>query len=469
MKEKRPPIVVVLGHVDHGKTTLLDAIRTSHVASGEAGGITQSIGAGKILTKEGTFTFIDTPGHAAFKSMRALGAKVADIVLLIVAADDGAKPQTIEAINYIKEVGVPFIVVLTKTDLPSADTQKALSSLEEQQILFEGRGGNTPYIEVSAKNAKGINELLELIALLADVNEVLSDNSLPFSASVIETNKDNRGPVVSAVIKNGSIAVGDTIYAGNLICRVRGLFNDHGLSVKSLGPSDPALILGFSDLPLVGSEISASPLPAGEPQSIQKEQLKTVKKGELAVYLKASTTGSLEALKDILPPKAILIGSGVGNITETDVFMAKAAGAVILAFEVKAGSSVKRLAETESVKIYTFDIIYELSQKAEELIAKGQEHFKGKAEILAIFPFNNKRIAGCRLTEGEMNIADKVRILRGERVLGESKIISLKRGKEEIKKALPGEECGILIAPQLDFEVGDMILSVDGKILPRTH
>jgi len=464
MNKKRPPIVVVLGHVDHGKTTLLDAIRNTSVQAREAGGITQSIGATKIKSQAGEFTFVDTPGHAAFSKMREHGTRVADIALLVVAADDGPMPQTVEAINYIRQVNIPFIVVLTKTDLPSANIEKALTELEKLGILFEGRVGNTPFVELSAKKNEGIDNLLEILGLLTEISEIKGDSKGKLNAIIIETNKDKRGVVVSAIVRSGTLKVGSNIKAGNTFARIRGLFNESQKPINEAFPGDPVLILGFSTLPTIGTEITSSAhFPTPSPKFIPTGKIPEVKKGQVAVVLKASTTGSLEALANALPQNAVVIGKSVGDVTDGDVFLAKAPKAYIMALESKAPSQVKRLAETEEVDIFEFDIIYELTKKLEELISSSQEKFLGKAEILATFPYNNQQIAGSRILEGEIKLGDKIRLQRREDELGTAKITSLKREKENITVAKAGEQCGILFDKKLDFEVGDMILSVDSK------
>jgi len=458
----RPPIVTVLGHVDHGKTTLLDAIRKSNVASKEAGGITQAIGASTVTTKEGkTITFIDTPGHAAFSKMRSRGAKVADLALLVVAADDGVKPQTIEALQLIKAANIPFIVVASKVDLPSASVETLYGQLEKEQVLFEGRGGATPLVQVSAKNGTGIEEILEMISLVADLEEIKADPKAILEAVVIETTKNTRGLLASAVVRNGTLKVGQEVYCEGLRAKMRGLFDDKGQNVKEIICGFPAQILGFEKLPSVGAVISSSEASmALQVEGKKKLQIK-IEEGQLPVIVKAKNAGSLEAVLAGLPKDVVVLDSGVGDVFESDVLLAKSSGAkYILAFESKAPTSVIKLAEAEGVKIEAFQIIYELFQKVEEILKGGQIEILGKAEIVASFPFNNKKVAGCKVTLGRINKTDTLIVQRGDKELGRVKIVSLKKQKQDIAEAKIGEEFGVIFAPQLDFAEGDVIVSV---------
>jgi translation initiation factor IF-2 len=459
---ERPPIVTVLGHVDHGKTTLLDAIRKTNVAAKEAGGITQSIGASQIITKEGKkITFIDTPGHAAFTKMRSRGAQVADIAILVVAAEDGVKPQTLEALQLIKEVKIPFIVAITKIDLPSADIEGARGQLEKQGVAFEGRGGDVPLALVSGKTGKGVEDLLGLVSLVAEVAGVSGSPANAFAGVVIETQKSKSGPLVSAVVRDGTLAAGDVIGAEGLNCKVKGLFNDKGIGVKQALPGDAVGILGFSELPPVGSQLSIT--VAG---SVRKEELKVVprfklQKGQIPVIVKARNAGSLEAILANLPPQIVVVESGVGDVFESDILLAKASGVSrILAFEAKVAPAVAKLADAEEVRIESFNIIYELFERIDELLKKGELEIVGKAEIIAQFPFNDKKIAGCKVVAGKITKGDTLILLRGEKQLGRVRSLSLKKQKQEITEAKAGEEFGILFEPQLDFAIDDVLVSV---------
>lgn len=455
----RTPIVCVLGHVDHGKTTLLDAIRKTNLAGKEAGGITQSIGASVITTKEGKkITFIDTPGHAAFSKMRSRGANAADIVILVVSADDGVKPQTKEALQLIKESQVPFIVAVTKTDLPSANLEGAKGQLEKEGVLFEGRGGDTPVVAVSVKQSKGIDELLETISVFSDVHGTPLKAMAQPEAVVIESAKDKRGTVATVVVREGSLKVGNNIQAAGVNGKIKALFDDKGVSIKEVAAGFPALILGFSDIPPVGAKV----VTGGGGQAILSEAKKwtgKVKEEEIPVIVRAKSTGSLEALVASLPGGVIVIDSGVGDVTESNVLAAKSSQALIFAFESKISSSVVKLAEAEGVKLERFEIIYELIARLDEILKKGVAEILGKAEVLASFPYENKKIAGCRVTEGKIAKSDTLILVRGEKEIGKVRAISLKKQKQEINEARTGEEFGVLLAPQLDFEIGDMLVS----------
>lgn len=462
-KGQRPPVVTVLGHVDHGKTTLLDAIRKSNVATKEAGGITQSIGASVVTTKEGKkIVFIDTPGHAAFSKMRSRGASVADIALLVVASEDGVKPQTLEALDHIRQANIPFIVVFTKIDLSSASIETAQGQLEKEGILFEKRGGQTPWVGVSAKESKGIIELLELISLVSEVNDIKGDAKSFLEAVVIETSKNMRGPLATAVVRNGTLKVGQEIMVEHIFLKVRGLFDWQGKAIKEALPSDPVLILGFSELPSVGATIKdkKDAVPFSKDKEVKKET--KVSKGQIPVFIKAQNAGALEAILSQIPPQIVTLAASVGEVTESDVLDAKGNGVTyIFAFESKIPSHVSKLADAEGVKIESFKIIYELFDKMAELVKKGEIEIFGKAEVVASFPFNNRKIAGCKVISGRIQKGDNLVLLRGERELGKIKIISMKKQKQDISEAKAGEEFGILFEPQVDFIRGDMVVSLE--------
>lgn len=459
IKVTRPPIVTVLGHVDHGKTTLLDTIRKSNVARGEAGGITQSIGASVTTTKEGKkVTFIDTPGHAAFSAMRSRGANVADIALLVVGADDGVKPQTKEALSLIKEAKIPFVVVATKMDLPSASVENIYSQLEKEGVLFEGRGGDIPLAPVSAKKGEGIDHLLEIISLLAELKETVGNIEDSLEAVVIETSKGKGGAQASVVVRSGKLAVGETVYTGETPSKIKALFDFNGTSVKEILPGEPGLILGFTEIPPVGSRILSSTSSEAN-QVKEKQKIEKLTEGEIPVFLKAENAGALEALVASMPEKVVVIASSVGDLTASDVLAAKGSNALVFLFEAKIPKDVAKLAETESVRVERFEIIYELIQRLEEILQKGLMVVTGKAEILASFPFNNKKVAGCKVLEGKITKGDTVTLIREDKELGKAKIISMKKQKQEIPMAGAGEEFGVILEPQLDFSVGDMLLS----------
>jgi translation initiation factor IF-2 len=461
MAENRPPIIAVLGHVDHGKTTLLDSLRKTNVANREVGGITQSIGASVVTSKSGKkITFIDTPGHAAFKQMRSRGAKVADIAILVVAADDGIKPQTQEAIKHILEAKTTLIVALTKIDLNTANVDLAKGQLEKEGILLEGRGGDTPVVEVSAKSGLGLDALLEMIELVTEVSEIKAEKNGKLEAVVIETVVGKRGPTVSVVVRNGSLRVGDFIKTSAVQAKVRGLFDDQDLPVKEVDPGYPALILGFSKLPEVGDVITSSQKEELKNETIAKIPSAKVIEGQLPIVLKAKSAGSLEAILPGLPQEVVAISSSVGDLNDNDIFLAKAAGGIICVFETKIPSNVSKLADTEGVEIHDFKIIYKLFEFLQERVDSGKRKIFGKAKILDSFPFNNKKVAGCRVESGVIEKSSKLVLVRGEEELGDIRAVSLRKQKDEVTQVKEGEEFGIIIAPQLDFVPGDVILSV---------
>lgn len=462
--QSRAPIVVVLGHVDHGKTSLLDSIRKTSVASSEAGGITQKIGASSVQTKGGEkITFIDTPGHAAFSQMRSRGASVADIAVLVIAADDGIKPQTREALDHIKAAKIPFVVAISKIDLTSARIEAVKGDLEKSGIALEGRGGNVPVVEVSAKQGRGLDELLETIVLIAQVEGIKSNPQDSFRGVVIESSKNKAGPVASVVVRDGRLSVGDVIYAQDSLGKVKALFNTSGTRVNEALPGEVVGILGFEKTPPVGLPISTQPQkPVVEEKNEPRlgKGIRKLKPDQLPILIKAETKGSLEAVTASMPEKVVVIESGVGDVNESDVLQAKASGARIFAFGTKAPALVMKLAQAEKVSIEKFEIIYELIGRLEEILSDGEQKILGKAKILASFPFNDKKVAGGKVEEGRVAKGMEVILIRDDREMGKAKITSLKREKNEISQALAGEEFGAIFDPQLDFSIGDVILSV---------
>lgn len=464
----RPPIVVVLGHVDHGKTTLLDTIRKTNVTAREAGGITQKIGASKITFtaadgKTSSIVFIDTPGHAAFTKMRGRGAKVADIAILVVAQDDGVKPQTREALEIIRDAGIPFIVAATKADVAGTSPERLQGELEKESVFFEGRGGDTPFISVSAKTNTGISELLEMVALVADVAELKGDPKAPLEAVVIESGKDKMGPTATIVVRNGSIKVGEVVFAEELECKVRALFDDEGKSVKEVLPGNPARVFGFSEVPAVGAKISKNPgasLESAQSKLRGTFDLRRLADDEVPIIIKADNAGSLEAIIASLPPKIVVVGSGVGDVTSSDIIDAKTGNAYVFAFESKIPNDILKLAEAEKIKVERFQIIYELLQRLDEILKKGKVEVLGKAEILASFPFDNKKVAGCKVASGRISKGDTLILQRGEKETGKTKAVSVRKQKLEVASVGQSEEFGVIMDPQLDFAIGDVIVSV---------
>ncbi|MBI4029007.1 MAG: GTP-binding protein [Candidatus Blackburnbacteria bacterium] len=475
--QTRPPIVAVLGHVDHGKTSLLDRIRNTSVASREAGGITQSIGAWQveIPRKDARddfarkITFIDTPGHAAFNAMRSRGAKVADLAILVVAADDAIMPQTKESLAYLREASTPFIVAITKVDLPTAQPELVKGQLAQEGVFLEGRGGEVTAVEVSSVTGQGIEELLELITLTADLQEINADSEGPVEAVVIETERDaKRGPVVSCIIKNGTLRIGSELVSsemgnGGKKVKVRGLFDENNRSVKEAGPGTPVEVLGFDQLPSVGSILTngqLAPAPSLVPVTHHPSPI-TRKKEGFWIILKADTAGSLEAIQGQLGAKVGITTAAVGEISDSDIALAFSTRSPIVGFNVKASKDIQKMADEENVKVYTYRIIYELLSDVEkwqkEFEELQSEKIVGKAQIIAQFPHDKEsRIAGCRLLEGRITKTDKLRVMREDHTLGTVRTSSLKQQKQELDKVDQGE-FGIYFQPQLDFRIGDSI------------
>lgn len=463
-----PPVVAVLGHVDHGKTTLLDTIRKTSIAAREHGGITQKIGASSVeITHEGEkrrITFIDTPGHEAFAKMRGRGAQAADIGLLIVSAVDGVMPQTKESIALIKASGVPYIVVITKIDSEEKNPEKAKKQLAAEEVMLEGYGGDVPLIEVSAKTGSNIKELLDLILLVNDLHpkkEEISPNS-PLKAVVIESKQDPKaGAKASIVIKNGKIAVRDEINAGKVTGRVRSLISDNGAQVKEAGIGEAVEILGFETAPTVG-DIVYKGTEIAVKESEDENSRNAHDETAISLILVADTLGSLEAILASLPPKINVISKKTGEITTADVLMAKSIGALVLGFNIKIKPDVTKLASTEKVLVKNYTIIYEMIQEIEDVVEGKRlsllEEIYGVAKILASFPYEREKVMGIKVLEGRVAKGDKVRIERGEEVIGEGYINSVRTGKEQTSKVETGSEAGIIVGPALDFTIGDMVI-----------
>lgn len=466
----RPPVVVILGHVDHGKTSLLDYLRKTSIVDREKGGITQSIGASVVTLKDGSkITFIDTPGHAAFSNMRSRGAKVADIAVLVVAGDDGVKTQTKEALEVIRSEGLPFIVAVTKIDLKTSSLSFVRSQLEAEGVYFEGYGGDVPLIGVSSITGEGINDLLEIINLVAQIKGLTGDKFGELEAVVIETFKDKAGPKASVIVRNGTLCVGQDIFSDKVGGRVRAIFDDLNKQVKEVSAGYPACILGLSELPPVGSIISQKKLTgiSTAKNEAREDEIYMPKSNafseenfKLSVIIKAHNEGTRESILASLPRDVFVVYSGIGDVSESDVFAAKSSNAIILAFEVRIPSAVFLLAKTEDVKIESFDIIYKLIERVSELINEEEFEELGRANILAIFPFDNKNICGVKVVSGRLTKSDKLILMSQEKRKGETKIVSMRRGKNDINEAKQGEECGVLCIPQLDFAIGDVLVSV---------
>jgi len=490
--EERPPVVVVMGHVDHGKTSLLDRIRKTDVARKEKGGITQHIGASQVELPSGKkITFLDTPGHEAFTTLRARGAKVADIAVLVVAADDGVMPQTIEAINHAKDAGIPIIVAVNKIDLPQANPDRVLRELSEQGLIPEEWGGDTPVVKVSAKTGEGIDELLEMITLVAELEELKANPKGKTKAVIIETKLDpKRGPVATAIVQNGTLKVGDIFVAGATHGRVRAMTDDKGRRLREAPPGTPVEILGFEELPepgdiliVVPDEKTAKTLAEQRKRQKEQEKLKgtalrleeiyeKIQSGELKelkIVLKADTIGSIEALKKALEElstdkvKVSIIHAGVGAISESDIMLAKASNAIVIGFNTRPNPAARRLLEEEKVDVRTYGVIYDAVEdvkKALEGLLEPEkvEEILGQAEVRATFKIKKVgTVAGCYVLDGKLVRGAKARLIREGVVIYDGEIEGLKRFKEDVKEVPKGYECGVKLKDFNDIKVGDII------------
>jgi translation initiation factor IF-2 len=479
--KSRPPVIAILGHVDHGKTTLLDKIRKTDVAAGEAAGITQHIGAYKIRLKTTRqITFIDTPGHEAFSKMRSRGAQVADLAILVIAANDGVKPQTKEAITHIKKAKIPFLVAINKIDLPEASVDMVKAQLAENKVLVEGYGGDVVCVEISAKTSKGIPQLLEMLLLLSQMQELKSQKKAKFEAIIIESLLDKyKGPLATLIIKKGILRVGDRICAENIFGKIKAMFNHQGKRVQKASPSDPIQILGFKAVPPVGSIVkivgARSPHPSTAGTDLvsarPKDKKDKVDKGEdkrIKLILKADVAGTLEAIKANFTEEICLISQGVGNITESDVLLACSTGATIIGFNVKVSIDVKKLAQMEKVKIKTYDVIYHLLEDLQGQILKIleptiDEEILGKAEVIAEFKIKGSHIAGCKVKEGIISKKYPLHIMRNKEKVADAKITQMQKEKQEVEKVKAGNEVGLVFKPDVDFALGDAIISYKVK------
>lgn len=475
-----PPVVAVLGHVDHGKTTLLDAIRKSSIADREKGGITQKIGASSVEImhegKESWITFIDTPGHEAFTKMRGRGAQAADICLLIVSAGDGVKPQTKESIQVLKEAQTPFIVVLTKADLDTANPEKVKQELLAQQIQLESYGGDIPVIEVSAKSGKNIKELLDLILLMFDMHKKPTyatdfSSDKPLSAVIIESKLDPRaGAKATAIVKNGRLSVREEVQIDGQMFKIRILLDTNGKPIQEATVGDAVEILGFTGVPQVGSLIldkaAASTAKEEDTRPLKREltyQRAAEHKG-ISVLLVADTQGSLEAIVNALPEGIKLVTQKTGEVSEADVLTAKATGSILLSFNTKLKPDITSLAFTEKVLLRNYEIIYELLDEVKDAlegkIQSQMEQIFGVAKVLAKFPFEKTFAFGISVQDGRIARSDKLRIMRGkDEIVGETSLQSLRVGKNPTSKVEEGNEAGVVFNGTLDIQVGDMILS----------
>ncbi len=463
--QKKPPVVTIMGHVDHGKTSLLDYIRKTKVAAGEAGEITQAIGAYQVELSGQKITFIDTPGHEAFIKMRQRGAQVSDIVVLVVAANDGVMPQTKESIKIIKQAGVPFVVAISKIDLPDASIDKVKAQLAENEVFVEGYGGDTVVVPVSAKTGQGVDQLLEMIILTADMAGFQANPEAELKAVVIESKFDKLcGPTATLIVQNGQLREGTLLWVSGICSRTKMLKDYCGKLIQKAFPGDPVLVLGFSSLPSVGTEVGSCQIELKQKQEVEKPKITDKQKPILKILLKADAFGSLEAVSGCLPDNIEVMEKSVGEIKESDVLLAKTLKAEIYGFNLPVSSSVEKLAQAEKVKVRTFNIIYDLLQNIEKRVLKLlspdiDRKILGRAEILQVFEMKGQKIAGCRVTEGKINKSFPVSIKRKEEILSDVKIISLKEQKQDINEASEGTELGAVFNRKVDFLPGDVVIS----------
>jgi translation initiation factor IF-2 len=486
--KNRPPIVTVMGHVDHGKTSVLDVLRSANVVSGEFGGITQHIGAYQIESQGNKLTFIDTPGHAAFTEMRARGSKLTDLVVLVVAADDGVKPQTVESIKHAKAANVPIVVAINKCDLPEADPQKIKNQLLEHELIAEELSGDTLMVEISTKTKKNLDKLVESIILQAEILDLKTDFQSKATGVVLESKIDTgRGPVANIIVTTGMLKKGDFFVSGLKWGKVRAIINDKGQSIEVASPSTPVEILGINgasksgdDFIVLETEKEAKTLSENRAQenkvgktplsfATQDSAFSNNLSKELNLIIKSDVHGSSEAIKnainqithDEVKPKIIL--ADIGMVTETDITLAKASNAVVIAFNVKPSKEAKKLAENEKIKISSYNIIYEVldyvKKKMSGLLSPDlQEKITGTAQILEIFKVSGAgKVAGSKVTEGEINSTSDVRIIRDGAIIFTGKVSSIFREKNQVKQVSGGQECGITVKDYMDFQKNDTI------------
>jgi translation initiation factor IF-2 len=490
--ETRPPVVTVMGHVDHGKTSLLDYIRTTRVASGEAGGITQHIGAYHVETPRGMVTFLDTPGHEAFTAMRARGAKATDIVILVVAADDGVMPQTIEAIHHAKAAKVPIVVAINKIDKPDASPERVKMELVAQEVVPEDFGGETMFVEVSAKSGQGIDKLLESVLLQAEVLELKAPKNTPAKGLVIEGRLDKgRGPVATILIQSGTLKRGDTLLAGSAFGRIRAMLDETGKEIKEAGPSIPVEVLGLADVPNAGEEVVVlnDERKAREIALFRQGKFRDVKLAKqqaaklenifdqmaegnvkvLPLIIKSDVQGSYEALSTSLQKlstdevKVNVIHTGVGPVTESDVNLASASKAILIAFNVRAETGARKLIDSLEVDVHYYSIIYEAVDQVKAALGgllspEQKENVIGMVEIREVFKISKiGSIAGCYVQDGVIRRNSMVRVLRNNVVIHSGELDSLKRFKDDVKEVKNNFECGLSIKDFNEIEVADML------------
>lgn len=486
----RPPVVTVMGHVDHGKTSLLDCIRNTHVQTHEAGGITQHIGAYQVNCKGKKIVFLDTPGHEAFTAMRARGAQITDIAILVVAADDGVMPQTIEAIHHAKSAGVPIIVAINKIDKPGANPDRVKQELMEQGLVPEEYGGDTIMVPVSAKKQIGIDDLLEMVLLVAEVKELKANPNRDARGVIVEAKLDKgRGPVATVLVQNGTLRIGDSVICGTTYGKVRAMVNDRGENVKKAGPSVPVEILGLNDVPEAGDILAV--LEEKQARSIAEARIERqrnnliksrkvslddlfhqIQEGDikdLYIVIKADVQGSVEALSSSLlklnkndEVRVSIVHSGVGAVNESDVMLASASNTLIIAFNVRPDANARKLADTENIDIRTYRVIYDAINDVKDAMSgmlkpKYKEVVQGRVELRQVMKFSKALVAGSYVLEGKICNNSKIRIIRDNIEIFDGEIDSLRRFKDEVKEVNAGYECGISIVDFRDFKEGDII------------
>ena len=494
---ERAPIVTVMGHVDHGKTSLLDAIRATEVAAGEHGGITQHIGASEIVKDGRRVVFLDTPGHEAFTAMRARGAKVTDIAVLVVAADDGVMPQTLEAIDHARAAKVPIVVALNKVDKPDANPDRVKTELSEHGVIIEEYGGDVPLVPVSAKQGTGIQDLIDTLVIVADVQELKANPKRPAVGTVVEAELDKgRGPVATALVQTGTLKVGDIVVVGDTYGRVRALENDHGERVKKAGPSSAVVVLGLAQVPAAGDILRAVPDEKTARSMVQERQdaagpetggratledlYRQIQAGqtkELRIILKADVQGSLGAISHALEQiqsdevRLNILHEGAGDISDNDILLASASDAIVVGFNTKLDPQARRTAEAEGVEVRLYDIIYKLTDEMDAAL-KGLlepeevEVVEGRAEVRQIFRSGRNVIAGCYVTGGRI-VRGGARVYRGGKLVTTDRIESLRRFRDDVREVASGFECGIGLAGFNEVEEGDIIECFSRQMVSR--
>ena len=497
----RPPVVTVMGHVDHGKTSLLDAIRNANVTEGEAGGITQHIGAYQVELHDKRITFLDTPGHEAFTAMRARGAQATDVVILVVAADDGVMPQTREAIAHTKAANVPVVVAINKIDRPNAQPDRVIQQLAEAGLVVESYGGDVPSVPVSAKTREGIEDLLDIVLLVSDILELKANPSRPAVGVVIEAKLDrSRGPVATVLVQNGTLEVGEVVAVGGMSGKVKALFNDRGKRIHDAGPSTPAEILGLGGVPEAGDrlqvvrderaarQIAAETARAGERDlteprrelSLQalSSQIQAGEVKEVTLLVKTDVQGSIDPILQSLSRleeetgiRVKVLHSGTGNITDSDVMLAAASKGIIIGFNVRAEPSSRRVADAQGVDIRLYDVIYHLVDDVRRALAgmlepEYRETVRGQAEIRMVFRAGKTgQAAGCLVVEGHIQRGSLARILRGREVVYDGRIQSLRRVKDDVREVTAGQECGMTFDAFNDFAAGDVVEAYEKELV----